>query len=323
MAPPLPASLISTSSKSFSFLLPSINSSSPHVLVSFLLTNPVLNRTTIHEIGADTSIKEVSEEPTRTLVHEYGGLSYGTLSESLSTAFLSILSPTTPPPATPLYIGSVFHPTSKDSPYTSCLLGLPPNLVLAAGKFASYTEGVYHGVNGVYAVAEVPPPSPSDASSKPGEVVNKIVHLSPSPNGIVSRDVATGHDFYDCPSYDPESCFLYYKSWDHPNMPWDDTSLCRTSANQGEGEGVEEVITRGYSLYDVKVTEGADGRSLLTMIAEVEETFMLYYIDLSKPVSASSVVRVSGQGEGWDLSKGDMGWSLGVGNSTGVINGRV
>ena len=37
--------------------------------------------------------------------------------------------------------------------------------------------------------------------------------------------VASGHDFFAAPRLSPDGRQLAFISWDHPNMPWDGTTL--------------------------------------------------------------------------------------------------
>ncbi|MEY2566044.1 MAG: hypothetical protein QOE35_573 [Actinomycetota bacterium] len=55
-----------------------------------------------------------------------------------------------------------------------------------------------------------------------GDVVNDIVVVSLD-DGFV-RLVASGHDFFSAPRWAPDGR-LAWLAWDHPNMPWDGTSL--------------------------------------------------------------------------------------------------
>lgn len=42
--------------------------------------------------------------------------------------------------------------------------------------------------------------------------------------GAVTQ-LASGHDFYSSPSISPDGNLLAFVAWDHPSMPWDDTSI--------------------------------------------------------------------------------------------------
>jgi dipeptidyl aminopeptidase/acylaminoacyl peptidase len=60
-----------------------------------------------------------------------------------------------------------------------------------------------------------------------GDVVNDLVAvaLNPSEPDRPARVIASGHDFYSAPRVSPVGKRLAWLTWDHPDMPWDATSL--------------------------------------------------------------------------------------------------
>ena len=56
-----------------------------------------------------------------------------------------------------------------------------------------------------------------------GECINSLVKID-THTGIISP-IAVGHDFYAYPRLNPDGTKLAYIAWDHPHMPWDETSL--------------------------------------------------------------------------------------------------
>ncbi len=60
--------------------------------------------------------------------------------------------------------------------------------------------------------------------SGPGEAVNAIVGLPLDGSGPVEV-LVEGSDFYSNPRPDPDGTRLAWLSWEHPNLPWDETSL--------------------------------------------------------------------------------------------------
>ena len=56
-----------------------------------------------------------------------------------------------------------------------------------------------------------------------GEPVNEIVRVGPTPGEVTV--LATGRDFYSNPRPSHDGQQLLWLEWDHPNMPWDGTSL--------------------------------------------------------------------------------------------------
>ena len=58
-----------------------------------------------------------------------------------------------------------------------------------------------------------------------GEAVNVIVRLALDGGENEGRIVASGHDFFAAPRLSPDGRKLAFISWDHPDMPWDATTL--------------------------------------------------------------------------------------------------
>ena len=60
---------------------------------------------------------------------------------------------------------------------------------------------------------------------EPGrEAVNTIVALDLADGGE-GHILVSGSDFYGCPALSPDGSQMAWLSWEHPNMPWDDTQL--------------------------------------------------------------------------------------------------
>lgn len=57
-----------------------------------------------------------------------------------------------------------------------------------------------------------------------GEVFNELVSL-PADGSAEPVIVESGHDFYGAPRFAPSGERLAWLAWDHPNMPWDVTTL--------------------------------------------------------------------------------------------------
>ncbi|MEZ5932926.1 MAG: S9 family peptidase [Alphaproteobacteria bacterium] len=58
-----------------------------------------------------------------------------------------------------------------------------------------------------------------------GEAVNSIVRIDLDGRENEGTIVAEGHDFFAAPRLSPDGRQLAFLSWDHPNMPWDATTL--------------------------------------------------------------------------------------------------
>ena len=65
-----------------------------------------------------------------------------------------------------------------------------------------------------------------------GEVINELVVLDPT-DIEDGRVIATGHDFFAAPRCSPDGTRLAYLSWDHPDMPWDATTLHAATIDAG------------------------------------------------------------------------------------------
>ena len=86
---------------------------------------------------------------------------------------------------------------------------------------------------------------PADGS----EPVNSLVAV-PLVGGEASV-LHRGHDFYSSPSLSPDGEWLAWMTWDHPNMPWDESVvwLARTGEDGSIGETVPVAGGQGVSVY--------------------------------------------------------------------------
>ena len=112
----------------------------------------------------------------------------------------------------------------------------------------------------VYAVRE-------DHSAEP-EPANELVRLDldgdNADGGVV---LATGSDFVSRPAVSPDGRSVAWVAWQHPNMPWDSTTLLRAElTDRGAGDPVvvagEAGGARGAGAVDVSVVQptfGPDG----------------------------------------------------------------
>ena len=63
--------------------------------------------------------------------------------------------------------------------------------------------------------------------ARDGEPANRLVAVSLDDGAVTV--LADGHDFFAAPSLSPDGTQLAWLSWDHPNMPWDGTTLWRAT----------------------------------------------------------------------------------------------
>ena len=86
--------------------------------------------------------------------------------------------------------------------------------------------------------------------------------------------VAAGHDFASTPRFSPSGDRLAYLSWDHPNMPWDGTTLFVAPFREGRRTGTPRAIAggRNESIFQPSFSPG--GR--LTFVSDRSGWWNLY-----------------------------------------------
>jgi len=171
--------------------------------------NVIVRRNSTGQVG------DVTPPPynVRTRVHEYGG-----------GAFLIVDSH--------IYFSNfadqrIYHHTLDTTPQP-----LTPESKL---RFADYTLDKKH--NRIICVCE-------DHSQTDQEPENKIVAVD-----LISGEVVvliTGNDFYTCPRLNPEGDRLAFISWDHPHMPWDQTTLSVATINSDGSIGEIIHVNSGF-----------------------------------------------------------------------------
>ena len=84
-----------------------------------------------------------------------------------------------------------------------------------------------------------------------GEPVNELVRLSPQgPNDDLGQVLVTGPDFVSRLAVSADGTQVAWVQWDHPNMPWDSTTLLRATVTDA-------------GLTDVRVVAGGEGISVV------------------------------------------------------------
>jgi dipeptidyl aminopeptidase/acylaminoacyl peptidase len=144
--------------------------------------------------SADGKIDDVLPAPfsARTLVHEYGG---GALLAS---------------------DGVVYFANYADQRLWQLKPGETPQPITAEGKlrFADFAHD--RPRNRLIAVCE-------DHTAGSAEPANRIVAVDLADGKVTT--LVEGADFYSTPRLSPDGKRLAWLSWNHPNMPWDDTEL--------------------------------------------------------------------------------------------------
>jgi dipeptidyl aminopeptidase/acylaminoacyl peptidase len=86
----------------------------------------------------------------------------------------------------------------------------------------------------------------------PGQPVNALVAVDLAQPGMAPGEIlAEGHDFFATPRLSPDGRRLAWLAWDHPNMPWNGTSLY-----------VAELSDNGAVIGTPRVVAGGPGESI-------------------------------------------------------------
>lgn len=141
---------------------------------------------------------------------------------------------------------------------------------------------------------------------KPANVQNSVVTVSLDGKATVNV-VASGHDFYSSPDYDPTSQCYSFVAWDHPEMPWDATTLYVVD---GDGAKIMAVHDQQCSVYAPQWYKGK-----LYFLSNVSGWYNLYC--WNGTTTTPLLPREA------DFSEASNGWMLGVKCFTFLDNGTL
>jgi dipeptidyl aminopeptidase/acylaminoacyl peptidase len=149
-------------------------------------------RTVLVRRTKDGAISDVTPEPynVRTLAHEYGGGAYT------------------------VHKGTVYFVNYADQRIYKQKLGGNPEPLTAAAKVHWADMVVDEKRDRLLCVQE-------DLSVDGQEAITAICSVAIS-NGAVEMQIV-GNDFYAYPRISPNGMFMSWMSWNHPNMPWDES----------------------------------------------------------------------------------------------------
>lgn len=168
-------------------------------------------RVTIMRLGPDGAITELIPAPynARTRVHEYGG------------------------GAITVADGVVYFSNFSDQRLYRLIAGAAPVAVTPAGPWR-YADGIIDRLrNRMICVRE-------DHSASDHEPKNEIVSIDLATGDV--RALATGADFYASPRLSPDGSKLCWLAWNHPDMPWDATTLTVADVTGDGMLGAQRVV---------------------------------------------------------------------------------
>jgi len=116
------------------------------------------------------------------------------------------------------------------------------------------------------------------------------------------RTLAATHHFLACPRLSPDGGRLSWIGWDHPSMPWDETTLCVAAVDGGE-VGEPRAVTGGAR--QAVVQAEWTGPRTLVYISDPDGWWNLYRVDSEPGAAPPEALGRSGEEYGGPL------WQLG------------
>lgn len=119
-----------------------------------------------------------------------------------------------------------------------------------------------------------------------GEPVNAIVAVDLAGTGVEPGNIlAGGHDFFSSPRLSPDGRRLMWLAWDHPNMPWNGTTLYLAELDDtGAVAGEPEIIAGGPEESIFQPEWSPDGNAVI-FVSDRSDWWNLYRFELSSQAS--------------------------------------
>jgi dipeptidyl aminopeptidase/acylaminoacyl peptidase len=111
----------------------------------------------------------------------------------------------------------------------------------------------------------------------PGEPVNALVAVLLSGGPHEGEILAEGHDFFAYPRPGPDGTQLAWLSWDHPDMPWDRTTLWLAELDDAGRPGTPVAIETGTAESLVQPEWSPDGQ--LHVMSDRSNFWSLYRVE--------------------------------------------
>jgi dipeptidyl aminopeptidase/acylaminoacyl peptidase len=114
-----------------------------------------------------------------------------------------------------------------------------------------------------------------------GEPVNAIVAVDLArPGADPGRVLAGGHDFFSSPRLSPDGKSLAWLAWDHPNMPWNGTTLYMAQIGDSGALGKPDVVAGGKEESIFQPEWSPDGAGIV-FVSDRSGWWNLYRFDLA------------------------------------------
>jgi dipeptidyl aminopeptidase/acylaminoacyl peptidase len=114
-----------------------------------------------------------------------------------------------------------------------------------------------------------------------GEAVNTVVAVDlENPGAEPGRVLASGHDFFAYPRLSPDGKRLLWLAWDHPNMPWNGTTLYLADIAESGAVGAPRPIAGGPAESIFQPEWSPDGAAIV-LVSDRSGWWNLYRYELA------------------------------------------
>jgi hypothetical protein len=118
-----------------------------------------------------------------------------------------------------------------------------------------------------------------------GEPINTVVSVHLQQSGSESGRVLVGrHDFFASPRLSPDGRWLLWLAWDHPNMPWNGTTLYLSKLDAG-GNITEALTIAGGLSESIFQPEWSPDGTAIFFVSDRSNWWNLYRYDLGTRTS--------------------------------------